>query len=319
VTAKQTLDGLADFFADGPALEAATCARPAQSGAPPEVRSLSLAADAEAYFRTVVEDAVIDRIDEWSLKQFDPLYKPDSGELEWLDVSDVDAVALAVDRYENLSPYAPFDPTDGRYKRKLQYWTVVLTHPDGRKAFFFRAFTAAAELERKRGAALVSRLGTFHRVEERIFLFDDAIDCFAFGDYVYVIRKRDYRRIFDQLEEIKRRARRAAGDLNQKVPIANFDAFENACSTDSRMADKVLAVRQRDYFERLSYEMLKPVIDEFDLRIPTEQSDGIVRLVFRTEPDQRFRILKLVDDDYLASSMTDHLYEVNSKTAPPSN
>jgi hypothetical protein len=73
-------------------------------------------------------------------------------------------------------------------------------------------------------------------------------------------------------------------------------------------------VRGRDYFDDLSYEMVRPVIEEFGLEIPTQTVDGEVRLEFRTQPDQRFRILKLVDDDFLASTMTDHRYEINSKT-----
>lgn len=225
----------------------------------------------------------------------------------------------AVDKLTNLSALTPFDGTDEAYKKRLSYWAAVLTHRDGRQAFFFRSFSAQSELKRKRGAAMVSRHGTFTVVEETIFLFDDQIDCFVFDDYVYVLRKRDFRRIFDQLSAVLRRARKAAGDLHAKVPIANFADFAQACATDSRLADKVLAVRQRDYFDQLSYAMLVPVITEFSLNIPTKKVDGETRLVFRSEPDQRFRILKLVDDDYLRSSMTKHRYEVNSKTEPPAS
>lgn len=320
MNARATLDALADFLdEDELALEAVTVAKPPSSGAPPEARVLSLADDAAEYFGDVIDQAVGDRLRPLSfrLRRFDPVYKPDPGDLEWDPLEDVDVVRYASSRLENLSPLAPFDEGDARYKRRLSYWAVVLTADDGRKAFFFRAFSASAELSRKRGAALVSRSGKLHRVEDRIFIFDEAIDCFVFGDYLYVIRKRDYRRIFDQLKPLLRRARRAARDLNAKIPIANFQAFEDACGSDSRLADKVLAVQTRDYFNDLSYEMVQPVIDEFALGIPTQTVDGQVQLVFRTEPDQRFRILKLVDDDYLASLMTQHKYEVNSKTDAP--
>jgi hypothetical protein len=321
VDPQEALQELAEFYADDPSLEAATVAVARGGDGPPEVRVLNLAGDAAAFFRGVMKSAVIDHLDpfDWSLKQLDPLYKPDPGEVEWIETSRVAAVRLAVDRSRNLSPFGPFDGADDAYKKRLRYWVAVLTRSDGRKAFFFRAFSSSAELERKRGAALVARAGTFHRVEERIFLFDEVIDCFVFGDFLFVLRKRDYRRIFDQLDQVLQRAKTAAGDLHGKVPIANFPDFEKACSTDSRMADKILAIRTRDYFDILSYDMLKPVIDEFNLSIPTETVNGEVRLRFRTEPVQRFRILKLVDDDYLASSMTDHKYEVNSKTNPPAS
>jgi hypothetical protein len=80
------------------------------------------------------------------------------------------------------------------------------------------------------------------------------------------------------------------------------------------MADKLIAVQNRDYFEQLTYEMLEPVIAEFKLDIPVETRNGSPHLVFKSEPAQRWRILRLVDDDFLKSSMTDHRYEVNSKT-----
>ena len=46
-------------------------------------------------------------------------------------------------------------------------------------------------------------------------------------------------------------------------------------------------------------------------------SDGQEQLVFQTDPEHRWRILKLVDDDYLRSSMTDHRYEVNFQDGAP--
>jgi hypothetical protein len=56
------------------------------------------------------------------------------------------------------------------------------------------------------------------------------------------------------------------------------------------MADKLLGVRSRDYFNQLSYTMLQPVIAEFSLHIPTVQVNGETQLEFRSEPNQWFLI-----------------------------
>jgi hypothetical protein len=69
-----------------------------------------------------------------------------------------------------------------------------------------------------------------------------------------------------------------------------------------------------NYFNRLSYQLLQLVIQQFNLTIPTTTTKGTTQLVFESGPATRFRILKLVDDDYLRSSMTSHGYEVNSKS-----
>jgi hypothetical protein len=316
VNAKDNLADLAALLREPTELEAATVARPPRGSDVPEVRVLSLASDAEDFFRGVIHERVESKLDPlvWTLKKLDPLYKPDPGEVEWERTQEIDPLLYAIGKLENLSAVAPFDQSDEQYKQRLLYWAVALTASDGRRVFFFRSFTAAAELKRKRGAALVSQNGSFTRVESAIFLFDDDIDCFVYGDYTYVVRKRDFRRIFDQMAAVLRRAKAAARDLHGKVPIANFNDFENACGSDSRLADKVLAVRGRDYFDDLSFSMLEPVIEEFDLDVPTQTVGDEPQLVFRTEPDQRFRILKLVDDDFLRSTMTNHRYEVNSKS-----
>jgi len=39
-------------------------------------------------------------------------------------------------------------------------------------------------------------------------------------------------------------------------------------------------------------------------------------LAYRNDPQHRFKILKLLDDDYLRSELTRLEYEANSKSAP---
>jgi hypothetical protein len=73
-------------------------------------------------------------------------------------------------------------------------------------------------------------------------------------------------------------------------------------------------VSGHDYFGQLSYQMLAPIIKQFGLSIPTKTVKGETHVVFETPPSTRFRILKLADDDYLTSAMTNHSYEVNSKS-----
>ena len=47
------------------------------------------------------------------------------------------------------------------------------------------------------------------------------------------------------------------------------------------------------------------------------QGDGdAAQLVFRNDAQHRFKILKLLDDDYLRSQLTELNYEANSKSAP---
>ncbi len=313
MTAEEAYAALTQFLATNPPIDVATVAKPANNEIAQEARYLTLASSAETFFRRITTEAVLGA-EAPDLRQLDLTYKPDPGTVEWAKLDDVDAVRLAVENYQQLARLSPFNPGDERYKTRLLFWVANRARDDVR-ASFFRAFSASAELKRKRGAILVNREGAFSRVEGQLFMFDENVDCVVFDEYLFVLRRNDYRRIFDQFEQIRLAARNAANTLHGRVPIANLQEFADACVAQPAMADKLIAVQGRDYFSHLTYEMLEPVIEEFQLDIPVERRNGRPHLVFRAGPAVRWQILRLVDDDFLRSSMTDHHYEVNSKTA----
>jgi hypothetical protein len=314
----EALAALADVLTGTPNLDVATIASGVKDADPPEARVLKLADEAEQEFRSIIDKTVAAKLSpvDWTLKELDPVYKPETGgvEVEWIRLSEIPAVSQAIDRLDNLSGLAGFDPSDSAYLKRLAYWGARVGATDNR-AYFFRRFSASAELKRKNKAAMVLKSGTFQLVEERIFLFDQAVDCFVYADYVFVLRKTDFRSVFEQMKAVFEKARSAASDLHGRLPIANFADFQDACGRDSRLADKMISIRERDYFDQLSYSTVRPIIEEFALDIPTTNGkDGQVELEFRSAPAERFRILRLCDDDYLRSGMTQHRYEVNSKT-----
>jgi hypothetical protein len=313
-TPDQELQALEAFILTSPPIGVAVVAAAPDTGTATEPQTLSLAGDARDYFYSVIENAVRDPIskNKWRPIALNPVYKPELTDVEYVEVANVSAVELACQSYANLGPYSEFTGDDA-YVMRLTHYVAVLGAPGGEQAFFFRSFSASAELKRKRGAAIARRAGQFARVEEKIFVFDEAIDCFVFRGILFVIRKGDYRRVFDQFEALRARAITAATDLSTRVPISNFDGFRDACAGQAAMADKLIAVSTRDYFADLTVAKLRPVIAEYGLEIDIAVVDGTEQLVFRTDPGHRWLILKLLDDDYLRSTMTDRRYEANSK------
>jgi hypothetical protein len=311
----EDLTALAELIASRPPLGVAVIAKPQRQGASlGEAATLSLGGDAQDFFHGVLAKSVVKPVrgDAWRLRPRDPVYKPEVDEVEYVGLDNAPAVKLAIERYGNLGPFDEFTGDDA-FVKQLRYYVAVLGAPGDAQAFFFRSFTDSSELRRKRGAALMRRGGQFSVVEERIFLFDEAVDCIVFRDWLFVLRKGDYRRIFDDFEVVRQQAHAAAGALHAQVPISNFEAFRDACARQITMADKLLAIRSRDYFPSLTVDILESVIDEFGLEVELVEHNGQKQLVFQTDAAHRWLILKLLDDDYLRSSMTEHRYEANSK------
>lgn len=315
MTPTDDLRALATLVSNRPPLGVAVVGRPKKpDDAIDQPQSLSLSDDAKEHFYSTIEKAVAKPIADEKLKlvEHDPLYKPESFEVEHAPLADLPALELAADTYKNLGPLGEFTG-DSDFVETLRYYVAVFGPPGGEQAWFFRSFTARSELQRKRGAALMRQGGQFDTVDEKIFVFDEAVDCAVYKQQVFIFRKLDFRRVFDQFEDLRDSAVSAADALNQRIPIANFESFREACGKQATMADKIIAIQGRDYFQTLTIDQLELVIQEFSIDVAIAGQGSDRELVFEPDVQHRFLILKLLDDDYLRSSMTDHLYEANSK------
>ncbi len=70
---------------------------------------------------------------------------------------------------------------------------------------------------------------------------------------------------------------------------------------------------KRPYLSRVTMADIKRLVDDFKLSVPIVVQDGREKLVFERTTDKRWQILKLLDDDYLGSVLTDEKYATNSK------
>lgn len=312
-SAKENLEHLSSLLASTPTIDVVLAAR----GKDEELskityRLVNLSPGAKSFFANVVKAAVVDAASDWSLRPFDLLYKADDHEVEYRTVTASEAPRGTVaNGVSNPGGLSPFSAEDSSFMKDLRFSIVILGAATEKPVYLFRVFTRANELKRKPGAALISRDGMYSRLEENVLLFTEQIDCFLVEEHLFVISKSNYRKIFDEFAVIEQKSREAALALNSVVPIANFVDFQKACASQIAMADKLIAVSKRPYFSELTIRKLEPVIKEFQLEVQIN-SNG--QMIFDPTPKGRWHILKLIDDDYLRSSMTENLYEVNSKS-----
>ena len=78
---------------------------------------------------------------------------------------------------------------------------------------------------------------------------------------------------------------------------------------------KLKNISQRPYLASLTVAKLKDVIDEFSLPIKTVTEKKVQKLVF--DPGDKWAILKLLDEDFLKSSLTGNKYEATGKRSLP--
>ena len=82
-----------------------------------------------------------------------------------------------------------------------------------------------------------------------------------------------------------------------------------------QMMAKLAQIAKKPYLNRVTMQDIRRTINEFHLDVQIVEENGQERLLFEANPNKRWIILKMLDDDYLGSVMTNQKYEVNSKSA----
>jgi len=81
------------------------------------------------------------------------------------------------------------------------------------------------------------------------------------------------------------------------------------------MLSKLAQIARKPYLQRVTMQDIRRTIDEFQLDLRIVEENGEEKLLFEPGTKKRWLLLKLLDDDYLGSVMTNQKYEVNSKSA----
>jgi hypothetical protein len=244
------------------------------------------------------------------LRIYDAGSKPDTHEVEYLGLKDYEFVK---DQVHSIWPIVdmPIFQAEDSFVGGLRFYVIVVQPEKGDPVFLFRSYGKSKELQRSSIFAAIFKKGHFDQIEEPTFLFDRRIDCMSRGEIMYVFRKDSFHKIFRFFEEVKRAAGKILEIIKAHVPISNFDAFAHACEGHLQKMGKLNNIARKPYLAKISLADIKKVIKRNGLKVEITKQGGKEMLVFNSE--DKWSILRLLDDDYLESIMTSLKYEVSGK------
>ena len=310
--AEQALERLSQALANNPAINVVVASEP-----DPEegvvLQRLNLGRDLAAEFMETVRGAIPQVDEDVVLKRYDPGYRPESHELVYIELAQNPEIAQQVQLVSHVQNVELFHEDDNIVDH-LRFYGIVATPNARHHAVFFRTYSPKKELTRSaKFAAMLSR-GAYDKVETKIFLFDHAVDCFSWDGYLFIRNVGAFQRIFKYFEELRARADETVDEIIRHVPISNVDDFRAAGTTQPQMMTKLAQIAKKPYLARVTMRDIKKTIDEFGLEVQIVREHGRDKLLFEKGLNKRWIILKLLDDDYLGSIMTNEKYEVNSKS-----
>lgn len=214
----------------------------------------------------------------------------------------------------------PSFSVSGSVGKKLTFYVVSLRSSNPGWLHFFRAKSSRSlRLSRSRKIAAFFTGELFDQITEDPLLFDQSFDAIANDTTVLMVNQRNFEKSLDFLTSARQAAEATLRTVTKKLPVANLEEFLVAASADINMISKIRSITEKisrnpDYAKTLTRGRLIAFAAQHpNLELDLEGPAGKEKLVFHNDPQRRWRILKILDDDYLHSQLTEFDYEVNSK------
>jgi len=278
------------------------------------IQRLNLRQDLATEFLSAAKDSVPPASQEVRLRAYEAGYKPDSDEISYIDLAQNAAIADLISQVSQVQQAGLFHEDD-EVIDSLRFYAIVVSPSARRRAVFFRTYGPKKELTRSAGFAASFSRGSYDKVDSKIFFFDDDTDCFAWDGFLFIRNVGAFQRIFGYFDELRANANATIDTVLAQIPISNAEAFRTTCTGQLQMMSKLAQIARKPYLAGVTMKDMRRTIADFHLDVQIVPENGQEKLLFEGSLAKRWLILKLLDDDYLGSTMTNQKYEVNSKSA----
>ena len=242
--------------------------------------------------------------------RYDPGAKLDAHEIEYISLSEQEAIANQISALSDVAGLDVFDGNE-QFVKALRFYVIVLYPSDGEPALFFRSYSPKMELGRSFLMAVTMQHGHYDTLQNKTFMFDRNVDCISYKGIIYIINKDKFQKIFKFYEELVKVASSVLDTIETCIPIDDFAAFKEACVGHLQKLSKLKNIAAKPYLSDITIGKIKEIIERYQLPITTVGEGEEEKLHF--DASDKWGILRVLDDDYLESVMTNNRYEVNSK------
>jgi len=212
-----------------------------------------------------------------------------------------------------LSTLAQLPIFDGASKviNNLSFHVLAIQRPGQPDIYLFRKYSKTKELGRSKKLVTLFSGGTFDRINEPVFIFDEMIDAIWIGGHMAILHKDSYHRIFQFFQEVLQHAQATLANIQAAVAIDNVIQFQADCVSNSIILIKLRGIAQRNYLPSLTIDALEAKILAHNLPIQVVGIAPNKRLVY--DPQYKWKFLRLLDDAFLHSDLTGMDYEAAAK------
>ena len=253
------------------------------------------------------------------LYNYDAASKPHIDEIEHLDFSmpEYEPIKKQIEPLQSLPDMGTFQEDERQFVSGLRFYVIRIQFSDDHDpVYFFRSYAAKNLLSKSRFLAAMWRdQDEYDVISKPVLLFDKHIDCMSRGSSMFIFHKENFHYLFRFLEEVMKTAKHTLNVIKVRVPIKNFAKFAHHCERHPQKMAKLKNISQKPYLKDLTIDKIQKVINRMNKEDLGEEFIKAINeeRVLLYDEKKPWMLLKLLDDDYLWSEMTEIGYQIDGK------
>jgi Kiwa KwaB-like protein len=238
----------------------------------------------------------------------------------WMSLPDIPLLDSIVNESADMANIDPFDPR--RTKLSSARLTAIRVEAEPGPVVLIQALQASQVVAQSSKFGVMVKRGVIDVPKGDLLLLNESVTAITSGGLIFFSNRSAFQKVFDLLEEIRKRAEETLRDVTADLSIDGFDQLLAAVTSQSQMLGKMASIQSKiakypKYKEAITMPKLIAFIQTHpECKVPISGEGADAKLVFQPDTQHRFKILKLLDDDYLHSELTSLEYESNSKSPP---
>lgn len=211
---------------------------------------------------------------------------------------------------------AHFDPQqDIEFLKKLKSVFVSMKFDRATDRLILAQVRSPTKLV-KRGISALFNRNQFEAVEtSNVLTFEPAVDFLIWQDFVFLVRLDKFETLLGFREHTLKIARTVFEGIVGHLPIHNHEAVSSFFASRVRHTKKLAKLAYAKYLPNLDMNAIQAQIDLHSLPMSIQEIDGENRIVLNdpSDPNVVMDLLRLFDDDFYHSDLTDRFYAARAK------
>jgi len=190
-------------------------------------------------------------------------------------------------------------------------WAIWIKLRIGRNNFYLlKKITPSKVLITGGVLAWVFRGDTFSRLEKDVLTIDGHFDVFACNGTLIFENKQNFEKALMYDKIIQQVADETLNEIQRINIVDNFDELKNMLADDYHSIRKLNKLRQKRYFREKTFADYHRIIQDYNVGVNVDVANQKFTVADKA---QAKLLIKVLNDDYLKSELTNIKYAANSK------